>query len=326
MKISIDDLKQTTLKVLAKSGYPADEAQTILDVLLYAQLRGNNQGIVKLTGAGMPRDPNCTPIKIVKETPLSALLDGGRNSGMVVVRHALEIALEKARTQHIGIVGTHNTASSTGAIGYYANKAAEAGFIGLIFAGSGEYVAMHGAYEPIFGTNPLAIGIPTQGKPVVFDMATSAIARFGIVEAKTAGRSIPGDVAYDAQGQLTTDPAAALGGAIRTFGGYKGAGLAMMVEILAGALVGTTKDANGRKQDWGNLVMVLSPELLVDRDEFITSVTNLVKRVKGTKRLPGVEEILVPGERGNRILDAVNREGAVEIEDQLWAALQQAGA
>jgi L-2-hydroxycarboxylate dehydrogenase (NAD+) len=326
MKVSLEELKQTTLKVLARSGYPPEEAQIILDVLMYAQLRGNNQGIVKLTGAGMPRDPNCVPIRMVKETPLSALLDGGHNSGMVVVSQALEIAIQKAKEQGIGIVGTHRTASSTGAIGYYANRAAHDGFIGLVFAGSGEYVAMYGAYEPVMGTNPLAIGIPTRGKPVVFDMATAAIARFGIVEAKTAGRSIPGDVAYDSQGQLTTDPAAALVGAIRTFGGYKGAGLALMVEILTGALVGTTRDEQGRKQDWGNLVIVLSPDLLVGREDFNAKVTNLVSRVKATKKLPGVEEILVPGERGNRILEAVTRSGSIEIEDQLWAALQKAAA
>ncbi len=324
MKVSVDELKQTTLKALARSGYPEDEAQVILDVMMYAQLRGNNQGIVKLTGAGLPRDPACVSIQIVKETSISALLDGGRNTGMVVMRKALDMALQKAKEQKIAIVGTHNTASSTGAIGYYANIAAQAGYIGFIFAGSGEYVAMHGSYEPLFGTNPLAIGIPTKGKPVVFDMATSAIARFGIVEAKTAGRSIPADVAYDSAGNSTTDPAAALRGAIRTFGGYKGAALAMIVEILCGALVGTSHDANGKKVDWGNLILILSPDVLVDQEAFTAQVSRLVKRVKSTKKLPGVEDILVPGERGNQILDEVTRSGSIEIEDALWAAVQKA--
>src|SRR5262249_24469248 len=121
-----------------------------------------------------------------------------------------------------------------------------------------------------------------------------------------------------------TDPGAALAGAIRTFGGYKGAALALMVEVLTGALVGTSHDANGHKLDWGNLVIALSPDLLVDREVFTAQVSALVARLKGTKQLTGVEESLVPGERGNRILDEVNRSGAVEIEDQLWAALRQA--
>ena len=109
MKIRVDELKQTTLKVLTRGGYPADEAATILEVLMYAQLRGNNQGVVKLIGAGMPRDPAWRPIQVVRDTKLSALLDGGHNSGMVAVTKALEIALQKAAEHGFGIVGTNNT-------------------------------------------------------------------------------------------------------------------------------------------------------------------------------------------------------------------------
>lgn len=324
MQVNLEHLRQTTLKVLARSGYPPEEAQIILEVLLYAQLRGNNQGIVKLIGAGMPRDPQARPIRIDHETKLSALLDGGRNSGMVVMRRALDMAIDKAREHGIGITGTHNTNSSTGAIGYYANAAAQAGFIGFAFSGSGEYVAMHGAYEPIFGTNPLAIGVPSAGDPIAFDMATSAIARFGIVEAQTAGRTIPDDVAFDRDGQPTTDPTAALAGAIRTFGGYKGAALAFIVETFTHELVGTRLDETGKKTDWGNLIMIIDPELLSDREIFKARVLALVERVKATRKLPGVEEILVPGERGNRVLRQALETGSVEIEDSLWSALQQA--
>ena len=323
MKVQIDELKQVTLQVLSRSGYPIEEAQTILDVLMYAQLRGNNQGIVKLIGAGMPRDKLAKPISAIKETKLSALLDGGRNSGMVAVTHATSLALQKAREHGIAIVGTNNTNSSTGAIGYYANKIAQAGFIGLVFSGSGEYVAMYGSYEPIFGTNPLAFGIPSTGKPIVFDMATAAIARFGIVEAKTAGRSIPDGVAYDSTGALTTDPSAALGGAIRTFGGYKGAALALLVEVLTHPLVNTTKDSSGRKTDWGNLVLVIDPELLVDGDSFTERVSELTNRIKNAIKLADFEEILVPGERGDMFMESVVEAGVIDIEDQLWNSLKQ---
>lgn len=242
---------------------------------------------------------------------------------MVAVKFALEKAIELAREHGFGIAGTNHTNTSTGAIGYYASQAAQAGFIAFIFAGSGEYVAMYGSYQPLLGTNPLAIGIPTgNGAPLVFDMATSAIARFGIIEAQTANRSIPPDVAYDAAGEPTTDPTAALSGAIRTFGGYKGAALSMMVEVLTGAFVGTSRDANGKKIDWGNLMMILDPELLGDREEFTARVRELIARVKGAKKLPGTEDILVPGERGDQILARIQQTGMIEIEDKLWEALQ----
>ncbi|MDK3158163.1 Ldh family oxidoreductase [Kamptonema cortianum] len=324
MRVPLEQLKATTLTILAHSGYPPEEAQIIHDVLMYAQLRGNNQGIVKLIGAGMPRDPNAKPIAIIRDHKLAALIDGGRNSGMVVVQKALEMALEKAAGHGVGIVGTNNTTSSTGAIGYYASMAARAGYIAFVFAGSHEYVAMHGAYEPIFGTNPLAIGIPAEGEPLVFDMATSAIARFGIIEAQTAGKPLPEGVAWDAHGQPTTDPGAALAGAIRAFGGYKGAALAMMVEILTHQWVDTKQDASGKKIDAGNLIMLIDPALLTDAEAFRSRVEALRQQVKATKRLPGVDEILTPGERGNRLYQQILAEGIVEIEDRLWTALEQA--
>lgn len=324
MQVLIDDLKRTTLQVLARSGYPPDEAETILNVLMYAQLRGNNQGVVKLIGAGMPRDKSAKPISVLRESKLSALLDGGKNSGMVVVSYAMKLAVQKASEHGIGIVGTNNTNSSTGAIGYYASQIAQTGYIGLVFSGSGEYMAMYGSYEPIFGTNPLAFGIPTTSKPIVFDMATAAIARFGIVEAKTAGRSIPEGVAYDNAGQITTDPAAALGGAIRAFGGYKGAALALLVEVLTHPLVSTSRDQDGHKTDWGNLLLVIDPELLVDGDTFKERVAKLVQQLKAARKLPGIDEIFIPGERGDAFMQKVFEAGSLEIEDQLWTALQSA--
>ncbi len=324
MKVLIDALRQSVLAVLARSGYPPDEAQAILDVLLYAQLRGNNQGVVKLIGSGLPRDPRAVPIRTIRETKLSALLDGGWNVGMVVMQAAAQLAVEKCSQHGMSLIGTQRTASSTGAIGYYARRIAEAGFIGLVFAGSGEYVAMQGSYEPFFGTNPLAIGIPTAAQPLVLDMATSAIARYGIVEAQTSGRSLPPDVAYDAAGQITTDPSAALAGAIRTFGGHKGAGLALMVEMLTRPLVAAAYSADGRKLDWGNLIIAFDPELLVDAESFKQEVSDLIRRVKGTRRLPGIDEILVPGERGDRLMQAALASGVVELDDALWDALLQA--
>jgi LDH2 family malate/lactate/ureidoglycolate dehydrogenase len=324
MKVSLGALKHTVLAVLNRSGYPSDEAETILDVLLYAQLRGNNQGVVKLIGAGLPRDPCTVSIRTIRETKLSALLDGGWNVGIVVMQAATHLAIEKCRHHGMSLVGTQRTASSTGAIGYYARRIAEAGFIGLVFAGSGEYVAMQGSYEPLFGTNPLAIGIPTAAQPLVLDMATSAIARYGIIEAQTAGRSLPPDVAYDADGQPTTDPSAALAGAIRTFGGHKGAGLALMVEILTRPLVAATYSADGRKLDWGNLVIAFDPELLVDAESFKQDASDLIQRVKATLRLPGVDAILVPGERGDHLMQAALESGSIEIDDGLWQALLQA--
>ena len=324
MKVKIGELKDVTRKVLLASGYDESEADIILDVLMYAQLRGNNQGIVKLIGAGMPANPNAGQITIERETKLSALLNGDNNQGMVVVKRAVDMALEKAREHGFGMVGTNNTASSTGAIGYWARMMADEGFIGWAFAGSPPTVATHNSYEPVFGTNPVAIGIPTAGDPLVLDIATSAMAWFGLVEAKTAGRSIPGDVAYDGDGNLTTDPAKALEGALRPFDrSYKGAGLGLMIEALTGPLVGAAFAGVGRAmENWGNLILAIDPELLVDREVFVQQTSELAEAVKSKKRLPGVDELLLPGERGDQVMESVMAAGEIEVEENLWDQLR----
>lgn len=137
---------------------------------------------------------------------------------MLVLHKAMSMAAEKAKSAGFGIVGTNHTSTSTGALGYYAEQVAKQGLIGIVLAQSPEFVAPHGSKQAVFGTNPIAIGIPAEQGPVVMDMATAAYAWFGLLEAKTAGRPIPGDVALNAQGLPTTDPTEVLsGGAIRVF-------------------------------------------------------------------------------------------------------------
>jgi L-2-hydroxycarboxylate dehydrogenase (NAD+) len=325
MKISISELRDLTTKAIAGFGYDEEETAAIREILLYAQLRGNNQGVVKLIGKGIPRDPAAGEIVIEKETPLSVRINGNRNHAMVVVRKALDMVAEKAEKSGFGIAGTFNTNTSSGAIGYVASELARKGFIGFVFGRSPERVAMHGSYEPVFGTNPLAIGIPTGDDPIVLDMSTAATSYFGLVEAVTGGRDIPGDMAYDAGGQPTTSPAEAIKGAIRSFDReYKGSGLGMIGEILAGPLVGAAFCGLGdSKGNWGHMIFAIDPDLLGDRDEFQANVRRVIDRVKSTKRLPGVDEILVPGERGSRTARERLESGEIDIEDNLLAELRK---
>ncbi len=327
MKVPIEALRSATRRAIAAGGYNEADTEIILDVILYAQLRGNNQNVIKLLGAGMPANPRAGEIKVVKDTKLSALLDGDWNQGMVVVSRATELAIDKAGAHGFGIVGTRRSNSPTGAIGYFARQLAEAGLLGFVCSGSMELMAMHGSYEPFFGTNPLAIGIPTAGAPIVFDMATAAIAWYGIHLAHAEGESIPEGVAYDSDGRVTADPAAALAGAIKAFGGYKGAALALIIEVLTRPLVGATRDDAGKKLDWGNLVFAIDPELLADDlASFQAGVSDLLARVKSLKRLPGVEEILAPGERGDRVYQRVMATGEIELDERIWLDLQAVGA
>jgi LDH2 family malate/lactate/ureidoglycolate dehydrogenase len=328
MQISTKELDELTGRAVRSFGYRPDEVEIIKDVLLYAQLRNNNQGVVKLIGGGIPRNPLASEIVVEKETPLSAWINGNKNHAMVVVGKAVEMAKEKAAKGGFAIAGTYNTNTSSGAIGYYASRLAEAGLIGFAISRSPERVAVHGSFEPIFGTNPLAVAIPARPDPVVLDMSTAATSFFGLVEAKTAGRSIPDDMAYDRQGVPTTDPQRAIEGAIRSFDrGYKGSGLALICEILAGPLVGAAYCGIGdSKGNWGHLLFAIDPELLAGREHLVGSVSELVSKVKSTKRLPGVDEIFAPGERESRLARERDATGLVEVEDNLLAGLRQVAA
>jgi LDH2 family malate/lactate/ureidoglycolate dehydrogenase len=325
MTIELSALKTLVDEALTNQGYNVEERAIISDVLLYAQVRGNNQGIVKLIGKGIPKNPEAGEIKVLKERKASVLLDGAKNFGMVPMKKAVEMAIERAKECGIAVVGLTNTFSSTGAIGYFARDIAKQNMVGMVFAGSPETVSPHGSYEAKFGTNPMAYGFPTSGEPIVFDMATSAMAWFGLVQAKTAGQSIPGDVAYDGEGILTTDPAKAMEGAIRPFDrNYKGYGLNLVVEILTGPLVRSAIAGIKSDMGWGNLVIVIDPSAFVDMSEFKKDMDEAITAIHAAKTLPGVEKVYLPGEKGDELMNKIVASGLIEVEDKLLEAVKLA--
>jgi len=219
-------------------------------------------------------------------------------------------------------VGIHNGAGSSGAIGYWSRKIADEGFIGITMSSYPfASVPPHGSYEPLFCTNPVAWGIPTKNEPIVLDMASSAITYYGLVEAKIKGVQVEEGIGYDKEGNETTDPAEIMEGAIKPFDkGFKGAGLALMVQIIGGALVGA--DFNNNSDNDGNVVIAINPEALVGTERFINETTKMTRAVKNAKKIEGVSEILVPGERGDKIRSEILKTGEIEIEDNLLQNLK----
>jgi len=323
MKIKLTELKTLSLQALEKYGYTHEESAIILDLLMYAQLRGNNQGIVKLIGKGIPKSEKALSPTIEKETPTTALINANATMEALAMQQAVDLVVSKAKKMGIAIVGTHNGSGSSGAIGYWSRKIAEQGLIGITMSsypfGS---VPPHGSYEPLFCTNPIAWGVPTAGEPIVLDMASSAIAYFGLVEAKTKGVQLPEKLGYDSEGNETADPEKIMDGATKPFDdGYKGAGLALMVQIIGGALVGADF-LNGSDND-GNVIIAINPDSMAGREYFIGEVTKMISAIKNAKKLNGVTEIMVPGERGDTIKAAVLASDEIEVEDNLLAELKK---
>lgn len=323
MKISVTELKETTLKAIQSYGYNEDEALAIADILLYAQLRGSNQGVIKLIGAGVPKQLTALPPKIVKETPVSILYNGYTANPMIVMNLVTESAIKKAKQSGVGIVGSFNTSLSTGALGYYVHKIAKQGFIGIAYAAPPlKTTAPFGSNEALFCTNPMAYGIPTDSDPIILDMSTSAITYFGLIEAKTANKKVSLDTGYDREGNSTQDPAEILSGAIKTFGGHKGSGLALIVQIFSAALV-QADSFDSESKNWGSLVMAIDPEILTTREAFVAEVSSIVKKIKSVRKAQGVKEIMIPGQQSERLYAQAIQSGEIEIEDNLYNELKK---
>mmetsp|Transcript_9411 Transcript_9411/g.16961 ORF Transcript_9411/g.16961 Transcript_9411/m.16961 type:complete len:822 (-) Transcript_9411:905-3370(-) len=330
--IPVTELRRLCEDALATLGYSDEEKRIKAEVLMYAQLRGNNQGVIKITSGGVDKLPNEGAIFVEHETGLSAVLNGNNSSGMVALYKATQMAVDKCKAGGFGIVGTNHTSTSTGALGYYVNKVAEEGMLAFAMATSPEFVAPHGAKQPVFGTNPIACAIPRANgePPLVIDLATSAYTLFGLLEAKTAGAKIPDNVAYNSQGLPTADPAEALptaGGAIRVFDrSHKGSALALMVELLAGAAVGAAVKDKMQEKSWGNLLVAVDPALLGDVAGFQERVQTVLEKVKSADPIPGVDAVSLPGERGDKAMQTCLQTGMITIEPNLLRDLRAMAA
>ncbi len=358
VEMDLDELERITQYLVQHSlGYNEADSILITRVLLYAQVRGNSQGVIKILTGGVPAHcREATPIEVEHETKLSARLHGHGAAGMLVLQQATALATAKAKAHGLSIVATHGTASGTGAIGFFVRAIAEAGLIGIVLSQSPELVCPHGSYEPLFGTNPFAIGVPRRTEtddrkrqeneekeeeevppPLVLDMATSAYAWYALKEAKAAGQAIPEDVAFDAHGQPTRDPSAALAGALRVFDrSYKGSHIALMVEILGGALAGGDVEDKWQRENWGNSVLAIDPEVLGQPlAAFTAKVEALVARVKAAKPVPLTAEEMqagktaasgpcLPGEQSEAKAASVLQRGRIRLERSVYEGLMKA--
>jgi LDH2 family malate/lactate/ureidoglycolate dehydrogenase len=305
MKVGLKDLQNLTRRLYLKLEYPEAQTETISDVLSYAHRRGNFQSLIQEVAVGTPRFKAQREMAVEKETSLSCLIDAGGN---------------------IGICAIHNSSPpGTGPAGYYAERIAREGFIGMVFCGSSKMVAPSGSSERAFGSNPVAIGIPTGGEALVLDMATSAMPIFKVAEALFKGEMLPPNVGYDAAGVPTRVPKEILAsGALMTFDrGPKSSGLALMVELFANALTGGCLPGDPDDQNWGNLALAIDPDLLVGRESFLNNVDRTMAYLKSLKRADPAREIRLPGESSFLRSEEANATQELEIDEDLFRTYRE---
>ncbi len=319
IQLSVAEAREHSERALVGIGYDAQEARIIADHVIDAALCGYEySGLAKILNIPEHRRfkrPRYA-MKVLRETDISTLCDGGNNVGMLVMYRAARAAIDKAVARGVSVLGVTNSWMS-GRSAYYMEMIAKAGLIGIHTAASARSVAPFGGARPALGTNPIAFGMPSSRGPVVLDMGTSAFMGTDLAYRERLGQLLPEGVAVDAEGRPTRDPAKARLGALLPFGGYKGFGLAFIVQAL-GVLAGAALDPDA---DDGYLFVVLKPDLLIDPDDFKEQLTTLIDRIKATPRQLGVDEIRIPGERAFRSREQKLREG-IEIDRVVYDALK----
>ena len=316
IRLTASEAQTLSEQALGKIGYDAEEARIIADHVVDAALCGYEySGLPKILNVAehrQLRQPR-RPMRVLRETPVSALFDGGNNNGMVAMYRATQVAIAKAREHGFSAVGVNNSWVS-GRSAHYVEMVARADLIGIHSVSSRIHVAAPGSRDPATGTNPVAFAFPTLHEPFVVDLGTAAFMGTDLIFQERRNAVLPEGVAIDAQGRPTRDPAQVH--ALLPFGGHKGFALALAMQAL-GVLAGS---GLGDDKTYGYLVMAIKPDLLVPLGEFKRDVSALLARVRATARQPGVDEIRIPSERAFRERARALREG-IEIDRRIYDVL-----
>lgn len=309
-----EDLKAYATALLEAAGYTQAHAECTADILVWANARGaDSHGVLRIPRyAEMVEqglmDPRATPT-ITSRQGAVAILDAAHAPGPSAMVVAMDEALDIAGRFGIGWCSARDI-THAGAIGYFALRAAERGFLGIAMTASGPLMAYHGARVAGLSTNPISIAVPGTAQPLLLDMSTSTVALGKILHAKDAGLDIPQGWAIDAAGAPATDPAQVA--TLTPLGGPKGSGLSLMIEILCSVLVTNPAIASvlsGAKGAMNGAALALRIDAFTNPDLFAAQVCDLAQRLKTLPKAPGTDEILMPGERGFRMATARAEEG-----------------
>jgi L-2-hydroxycarboxylate dehydrogenase (NAD+) len=299
-------------------GYDPEEARILADHVIDAALCGYEySGLAKLLnvadypGFQAPRGP----MRVVKETSVSMLFDGGNQSGMLGMYYAARAVVERAQAHGFALVGVNNIWMS-GRSAYYVEMVARAGLIGIHTVAAPPMVAPPGGARAVLGTNPIAFGFPMEPDPLVIDLGTSAFMGTDLQFRQRLGIPLPEGVAIDERGRPTTDAAAARRGALLPFGGYKGYALALATHALGVLCTGAIDEKSAY------LFIAFKPDLFMPLPEYRRALAAEIAVIKATPRQDGVAEIRIPGERAYRERTRLTRDGLVidrRIQDALIA-------
>jgi L-2-hydroxycarboxylate dehydrogenase (NAD+) len=326
-------------RACCKVGIPPADAAVIAELMTRADVNGSDghgifrlpQYIRRIKAGAVNVRPN---IRIVSEAPAMALVDGDNGMGHLVMRFAAETAIRKAKSAGVAWVGVR-WSNHAGPAALYASMALEHDMIGLYLAvGNANHLPAWGGLDMLLSTNPIAVAVPAQEEgPVVLDMATT-VAAYGKVKTKAQrGELMPEGWMMDRSGRALTDPKRADEGFLLPIGGYKGYGLALVFGLLAGTLNGAAmgRDVVDFNKDdttptnTGHAILAIDVKAFGDAAAFKRRVDDLIRDLRASERMPGVDAIRIPGEGSRRAREERVRDG-VPVPPALRSSLDTLSA
>jgi len=324
--------------VFTHCGLESEASAIVAENLVWADLHGiDTHGVARIPAYverfGLKLVDPRPSLRIETRMPFAASLDGGNGMGAVVAERAMREALQRAESVGIGVVVARRS-NHFGAAGYWARKAVPKGCIGICVSPASKSLAPFGSKAPLFGTNPFAVAVPVGSRPPwVMDFATSVAARGHIRLAAREGRPIPEGWSLDRDGNPTTDAARALEGVMLPFAGPKGSALSMLADILGGVLAGAAfageiRDMNtdfSAPQDLGHFFLAMRVDAFMPAEAFAARMETMIERIKALPPVPGVNEVMYPGEPEARVA-AERAKGGIPLSDTTRAALARLAA
>lgn len=328
MKLTLKEINDLVIQFIKSIGFSEPESRLIAENFCDAEVSGKKshglgnlfwfkRAVTVKGSSGYEVSTSEEPVIVTKETPISLHIDGRHKTGHLVIRKALDLALEKVKQSHVVLVGLYNTAPSTGYVGFWAKKATEKNLIFLCWNNSNGRDAPYGSTQKLYGTDPITIGIPTNNLPIILDMATSKITVGQLMNYQRDKKPLPPESAIDAKGNFTTDADIAwVEGALLPIAGYKRSGLTFIGEMLAGALTGS-RVGYSVPGGWGTFFILFDPSLFRPIEDFKKDIDTAIEELKNSKKREGVTEIYYPGEKSQKTRQINVENGFIEVEESL---------
>ncbi len=337
-RIAPESLRAFGTGVLAALGVPEDDAALVADSLVQADLWGHSShGLLRLPWyaarlrSGAMRA--VTDPVVLSDTGPLVLLDGRAGVGQVLTERARRLAVERARTHGVGVVGVRDS-NHFGTAMWFTRRAARDGCVAVLTTNASPAMAPWGGREKRLGTNPWSIAAPgPDGGVIAVDIANTAVARGKIYLAEARGEPIPETWALTADGAPTTDPAEGVLGVILPMAGHKGYAITFLMDVLSGALTGSAVGTGvhgpyeaGERSGCGHLFLALDPDAFGDRAGYEARVRRLVDEVRTVPLAQGFDGVFYPGEVEDRAEAANLAAGGVVLAEQSLADLRALGA